>query len=163
MLMAAWKFAALATGNSVILKPQEQSPLTAIRLAELASEAGIPDGVFAVLPGFADGGQGDGPAYGYRLSGLHRLGRGRQAVPALCRSVNMKRVYLECGGKSPNIILDDVPELRAAAERAATSVQSRWVCVFLAPDPGERIQDRVSGHRGRNRQVDPSRRSAGPQ
>lgn len=53
MIMAAWKIApALATGNSVILKPSEKSPLTAIRLAALATEAGIPDGVFNVLPGF---------------------------------------------------------------------------------------------------------------
>ncbi len=64
MLMAAWKLApALAAGNSVILKPAEQSPLTAIRLAELAAEAGIPDGVFNVLPGF-------GPTAGKAL-GLH--------------------------------------------------------------------------------------------
>jgi acyl-CoA reductase-like NAD-dependent aldehyde dehydrogenase len=55
LLMACWKISpALAAGNSVILKPAEQSPLTAIRLAELAAEAGIPEGVFNVLPGFGE-------------------------------------------------------------------------------------------------------------
>ncbi len=146
MLMAAWKFApALATGNSVILKPAEQSPLTAIRLAELASEAGIPDGVFNVLPGF-------GPTAG-KAMGLHMdidclafTGSGEVGKLFLqyAGQSNMKRVYLECGGKSPNIILDDVPELRAAAERAATAICFNQGEVCVAPSRlilSERIQD----------------------
>lgn len=146
MLMAAWKLApALATGNSVILKPAEQSPLTAIRMAELAAEAGLPEGVFNVLPGF-------GPTAGKAL-GLHMdvdclafTGSGEVGKLFLQYSgqSNMKRVWLECGGKSPNIILDDVPDLRAAAERAATAICFNQGEVCVAPSRlilSERIQD----------------------
>lgn len=146
MLMATWKFApALATGNSVVLKPAEQSPLTAIRLAELAAEAGIPDGVFNVLPGF-------GPTAGKAL-GLHMdvdclafTGSGEVGKLFLqyAGQSNMKRVFLECGGKSPNIILDDVPELRVAAERAATAICFNQGEVCVAPSRlilSERIRD----------------------
>ncbi|MBM7322169.1 aldehyde dehydrogenase [Agrobacterium sp. S2] len=135
MLMATWKFApALAMGNSVVLKPAEQSPLTALRLAELAAEAGIPDGVFNVLPGF-------GPTAGKAL-GLHLdvdclafTGSGEVGKLFLqyAGQSNMKRVFLECGGKSPNIILDDVPELRVAAERAATAICFNQGEVCVAP------------------------------
>ncbi|GCA51061.1 aldehyde dehydrogenase PuuC [Sinorhizobium sp. KGO-5] len=146
MLMAAWKLApALATGNSVILKPAEQSPLTALRMAELAAEAGIPDGVFNVLPGF-------GPTAGKAI-GMHMdvdclafTGSGEVGKLFLqyAGQSNMKRVFLECGGKSPNIILDDVPELRAAAERAATAICFNQGEVCVAPSRlilSERIQD----------------------
>lgn len=146
MLMATWKLApALATGNSVILKPAEQSPLTAIRMAELAAEAGLPEGVFNVLPGF-------GPTAGKAL-GLHMdvdclafTGSGEVGKLFLQYSgqSNMKRVWLECGGKSPNIILDDVPDLRAAAERAATAICFNQGEVCVAPSRlilSERIQD----------------------
>ncbi len=135
MLMATWKFApALAMGNSVVLKPAEQSPLTAIRLAELAAEAGIPDGVFNVVPGF-------GPTAGKAL-GLHMdvdclafTGSGEVGKLFLqyAGQSNMKRVFLECGGKSPNIILDDVSELRVAAERAATAICFNQGEVCVAP------------------------------
>jgi 4-guanidinobutyraldehyde dehydrogenase/NAD-dependent aldehyde dehydrogenase len=124
MLMAAWKLGpALAAGNSVILKPAEQSPLTAIRMAELASEAGLPDGVFNVLPGY-------GPTAGKAL-GLHMdvdciafTGSGEVGKLFLqyAGQSNMKNVWLECGGKSANIILDDVADLKAAAQRAATAL-----------------------------------------
>ncbi|WP_112309877.1 aldehyde dehydrogenase [Pseudogemmobacter bohemicus] len=146
MLMAAWKLApALATGNSVILKPAEQSPLTAIRMAELAAEAGIPAGVFNVLPGF-------GPTAG-RALGLHMdvdclafTGSGEVGKLFLhyAGQSNMKRVWLECGGKSPNIIMDDVPELRLAAERAATAICFNQGEVCVAPSRlilAEKIQD----------------------
>ncbi|WP_273786552.1 aldehyde dehydrogenase [Brucella intermedia] len=146
MLMATWKLApALAMGNSVILKPAEQSPLTAIRMAELAAEAGIPDGVFNVVPGF-------GPTAG-KAMGMHMdidclafTGSGEVGKLFLqyAGQSNMKRVYLECGGKSPNIILDDVPEMRAAAERAATAICFNQGEVCVAPSRlilSERIQD----------------------
>ncbi|MEX5669438.1 aldehyde dehydrogenase family protein, partial [Pseudomonas neuropathica] len=90
-------------GNSVILKPAEQSPLTALRIAELAAQAGIPPGVFNVLPGF-------GPTAG-RTLGLHMdvdtlvfTGSGEVGKLFLQYSgqSNMKRVWLECGGKTPN-------------------------------------------------------------
>jgi len=146
MLMATWKFApALAMGNSVVLKPAEQSPLTAIRLAELAAEAGIPNGVFNVVPGF-------GPTAGKAL-GMHMdvdclafTGSGEVGKLFLqyAGQSNMKRVFLECGGKSPNIILDDVPELRVAAERAATAICFNQGEVCVAPSRlilSKRIQD----------------------
>ena len=81
LLMAAWKIAPmLAAGNSLVLKPSEKSPLTALKVAELAVEAGIPPGVFNVVPGLrADRRQGARAAHGCRLHRLHRLDRDRQA------------------------------------------------------------------------------------
>ena len=132
LLMACWKFApALATGNSVILKPAEQSPLSALRAAELAMEAGIPEGVFNVIPGY-------GPTAGKAL-GVHmdvdKLGfTGSTEVGKYFLSYsgesNMKRVSLECGGKSPNIIFADAPDLDHAAQMAADGMfgNSGQVC-----------------------------------
>jgi acyl-CoA reductase-like NAD-dependent aldehyde dehydrogenase len=130
--MACWKFApALATGNSFILKPAEQSPLSALRIAELAVEAGMPEGVFNVVPGF-------GPTAGKAL-GMHmdvdKLGFtgstevGRYFLSYSGQS-NMKRVSLECGGKSPNIIFADAPDLDHAAKMAADGMfgNSGQVC-----------------------------------
>ncbi|MGB5622593.1 MAG: aldehyde dehydrogenase [Gammaproteobacteria bacterium] len=124
LLMAAWKLGpALAAGNSVVLKPSEKSPLSAIRIAELAVEAGIPDGVFNVLPGM-------GPTAGKALA-LHMdvdclAFTGSTAVGKLILQYsgqsNMKRVWLECGGKSPNIVLADCPDLARAAEAAASGI-----------------------------------------
>ena len=132
LLMACWKFApALATGNSFILKPAEQSPLSALRIAELAVEAGMPEGVFNVVPGF-------GPTAGKAL-GMHmdvdKLGFtgstevGRYFLSYSGQS-NMKRVSLECGGKSPNIIFADAPDLDHAAKMAADGMfgNSGQVC-----------------------------------
>ncbi|MBU2856096.1 aldehyde dehydrogenase [Acidithiobacillus ferrooxidans] len=122
--MAAWKVApALAAGNSVILKPAEQSPLTALRLAELALDAGIPAGILNVLPGY-------GPTAGKAL-GLHPdvdclAFTGSTEVGKLFLQYsgqsNMKRVWLECGGKSPNIIFADCDDLDAAAQAAAMAI-----------------------------------------
>jgi len=124
LLMASWKIApALATGNSVILKPSEKSPLTALRLAELAAEAGIPDGVFNVLPGFGRG-AGEPLALHMDVDGIVFTGStavGKHLLQCAGRS-NMKRAYMECGGKSPNIVFADAPDLRAAAEAAATGI-----------------------------------------
>ena len=87
MLMAAWKIApALAMGNSVLLKPSEKSPLTAIRLAELAIEAGIPAGRVQRAARLRQGrGRAAGPAHGRGRTGVHRLDRGRQAPDAMRR------------------------------------------------------------------------------
>ncbi len=89
LLMACWKLGpALATGNSVILKPAEQSPLTAIRLAELAVEAGIPEGVLQRRAGLRrDRRPGARPPHGRGHDRLHRLDRGRQVLPPLLRRV----------------------------------------------------------------------------
>ena len=124
LLMACWKISpALAAGNSVILKPAEQSPLTAIRLAELAAEAGIPEGVFNVLPGF---GETAGQALGRHMdvdvlafTGSTEVGK---YFLRYSGESNMKQVWLECGGKSPNIVLGDAPNLDVAARRTAFGI-----------------------------------------
>ncbi|MGU7784727.1 aldehyde dehydrogenase [Burkholderia sp. PU8-34] len=123
LLMAAWKFApALAAGNSVVLKPSEKSPLTALRVARLAHDAGVPPGVFNVVPGGAEPG---------RLLALHRdvdciaftgSTRTGQQIMACAAQSNLKRVWLELGGKSPNIVLPDCPDLDRAAKAAADAI-----------------------------------------
>ncbi|HMB57635.1 MAG TPA: aldehyde dehydrogenase family protein, partial [Arenimonas sp.] len=124
MLMAAWKIApALAMGNSVVLKPSEKSPLTAIRLAELAIEAGIPPGVFNVVPGFGKG-AGEPLAMHMDVDGLVFTGStavGKFLLECAGRS-NMKRAYMECGGKSPNLVFADAPDLKSAAVAAASGI-----------------------------------------
>ena len=124
LLMATWKFApALAMGNSVILKPSEKSPLTAIRVAELAIEAGIPAGVFNVLPGFGQG-AGKPLALHMDVDGIVFTGStavGKHLLQCAGRS-NMKRAYMECGGKSPNLVFADAPDLAAAAQAAASGI-----------------------------------------
>ena len=124
MLMAAWKIApALAMGNSVILKPSEKSPLTAIRLAQLAIEAGIPPGVLNVLPGFGKG-AGEPLALHMDVDGLVFTGStaiGKHLMQCAGRS-NLKRAYMECGGKSPNIVFADAPDLEVAARAAAGAI-----------------------------------------
>jgi acyl-CoA reductase-like NAD-dependent aldehyde dehydrogenase len=124
LIMAAWKIGpALAAGNSLILKPSEKSPLSAIRIAELASAAGIPDGVFNVLPGY---GHTVGKALALHMdvdcvafTGSTRTGK---LMLQYSGQSNMKRVWLECGGKSPNIILADCPDLDRAAASAASAI-----------------------------------------
>ena len=124
LLMAAWKIApALAMGNSVVLKPSEKSPLSAIRLAELAMSAGIPAGVFNVLPGSGVE-AGEPLALHMDVDGLVFTGStavGKQILQCAGRS-NMKRAYMECGGKSPNIVFADAPDLRKAAVAAASGI-----------------------------------------
>jgi acyl-CoA reductase-like NAD-dependent aldehyde dehydrogenase len=124
LLMASWKFApALATGNCIIMKPAEQTSLSLLRVAELSLEAGIPAGVFNVVPG-------SGPDAGKPLA-LHMdvdavVFTGSTAVGKLIMGYsaqsNLKRVGLECGGKSPQIIMADCGNLDAAAEAAAWGV-----------------------------------------
>ncbi|SEJ01855.1 gamma-glutamyl-gamma-aminobutyraldehyde dehydrogenase [Azotobacter beijerinckii] len=124
LLMACWKLGpALASGNSVILKPSEKSPLTAIRLAQLAFEAGIPPGVLNVLPGY---GHTVGKALALHMdvdclvfTGSTRVAR---QLMVYAGESNMKRVWLEAGGKSPNIVFADAPDLKAAAEAAAGAI-----------------------------------------
>ena len=124
LLIACWKLGpALAAGNSVVLKPAEQSPLTAIRIAELAAEAGIPDGVLNVLPGY---GEAAGQALGRHMDVDCVAFTGSTDVGKLflryASESNMKQVSLECGGKSPNIVMADAPDLDAAAKAAAFGV-----------------------------------------
>lgn len=124
LLMAAWKLApALASGCSVIVKPAEQTSLSALRLAELAAEAGIPPGVLAVLPGL---GETTGRAIGLHsdidavsFTGSTEVGR---LFLRYAADSNLKSIGLEMGGKSPFIVLDDAelsPELIENAVTAA--------------------------------------------
>ena len=124
LLMAAWKLApALAMGNSVVLKPSEKSPLSVIRLAEIAMEAGIPAGVFNVVPGYGKG-AGEPLALHMDVDGLVFTGStavGKHLLQCAGRS-NLKRAYMECGGKSPNIVFADARDLDKAAEAAASGI-----------------------------------------
>jgi 4-guanidinobutyraldehyde dehydrogenase / NAD-dependent aldehyde dehydrogenase len=124
LLMAAWKIGpALATGNSLIVKPAEQSPLTAIRVAELAIEAGLPKGVLNVVPGL---GESAGQALGMHMDVDCVAFTGSAEVGKLFLQYsgksNMKRISLECGGKSPHIILADCHDLDKAAQAAAFGI-----------------------------------------
>jgi gamma-glutamyl-gamma-aminobutyraldehyde dehydrogenase len=122
--MAAWKLApALAAGNSVILKPAEQSPFSALRLAELALEAGLPAGVLNVLPGL---GEQTGKALGLHsdvdclvFTGSTQVGKYFMEYSA---QSNLKQVWLECGGKSANLVFADCQDLDLAAEKAAFGI-----------------------------------------
>jgi len=124
MIMAAWKLGpALAAGNSVVLKPSEKSPLTACRLAELAVEAGIPPGVFNVVPGYGhEAGEAlalhmDVDAIGF--TGSTRVGR--RMLDYSGRS-NLKRVYNELGGKSAFVVFNDFDDIARAARTVAGSM-----------------------------------------
>ncbi|MFO6490818.1 aldehyde dehydrogenase PuuC [Hafnia alvei] len=124
LLLACWKLGpALAAGNSVILKPSEKSPLTALRIAGLAKEAGLPDGVLSVIAGF---GQGAGQALSRHpdVDVLTFTGSTRTAKQLLkdAGDSNMKRVWLEAGGKSANIVFADCPDLQKAAANAAAGI-----------------------------------------
>lgn len=124
LLMSCWKLGpALATGNSIILKPSEKSPLTGIRIAQLAIEAGIPAGVFNVLPGFGHT-VGKALALHMDVDTLVFTGSTKIAKQLMIYAgeSNMKRVWLEAGGKSPNIVFADAPDLQAAAESAASAI-----------------------------------------
>lgn len=124
MIMASWKIApALAAGNSVVLKPSEKSPLTALRMADLALEAGIPPGVFNVVTGY-------GPEAGSPLAlhmdvdciaftGSTRVGK---QIHVMAGQSNLKRAWTELGGKSPNIVFADCPNLDKAVEAAVGSI-----------------------------------------
>jgi len=121
LLMAAWKLGpALATGCTVVLKPAEQTPLTALRLAELIAEAGVPDGVVNVVPGF-------GETAGARLAAHPDVNKvaftgstevGKLIVEAAAG--NLKKLTLELGGKSPNIVFEDAED--NAVEGAANAI-----------------------------------------
>jgi gamma-glutamyl-gamma-aminobutyraldehyde dehydrogenase/4-guanidinobutyraldehyde dehydrogenase/NAD-dependent aldehyde dehydrogenase len=124
MLMAAWKIGpALASGNSLVLKPSEKAPLSSLRLAELALEAGVPPGVFNVLPGY---GNEVGSALGLHMdvdciafTGSTRVGK---QILQMAGQSNLKRAWTELGGKSANIVCADCPDLDAAVESAIGSI-----------------------------------------
>jgi acyl-CoA reductase-like NAD-dependent aldehyde dehydrogenase len=124
LIMAAWKLGpVLAAGNSIVLKPSEKSPLSALRIAELAVEAGLPPGVFNVVPGF---GHTAGKALashmdvdGIAFTGSTATGK---LIMGYAAQSNLKRVSLECGGKSPNIVMADFHDVERAARAAAFAI-----------------------------------------
>jgi len=124
MIMAAWKLGpALAAGNSVVLKPSEKSPLSALRLAELALEAGLPPGVFNVVPGYGHE-AGEALALHPEVDAIGFTGStrtGRRMLEYAGRS-NLKRVYNELGGKSAFLVFPDFDDLDRCAATVAGSM-----------------------------------------
>ncbi|TDJ14715.1 MAG: aldehyde dehydrogenase family protein, partial [Deltaproteobacteria bacterium] len=121
LLMAAWKLGpALACGNSVVLKPAEQTPLTALRLGRLICEVGFPDGTVNIVTGFGDAGAALANHDGVdKLAFTGSTEVGHEIVRA--SATNLKRVSLELGGKSPTIVFDDA-DLELAAEGVAGAI-----------------------------------------
>jgi aldehyde dehydrogenase (NAD+) len=160
MLMQAWKLApALATGNTVVMKPAEQTPLSALRIGELIVEAGYPAGVVNLLPGF-------GPTAGAAIASHMDVDKvaftgstevGHLIMGAAAKS-NLKRVTLELGGKSPNIVFGDT-DLDEAVEGAHFGLffnHGQCCCAGSRVFVEEKIYDRFvekSGVRARNRTV----------
>jgi 4-(gamma-glutamylamino)butanal dehydrogenase len=124
IFVAMWKIApALAGGNSIVVKPAEQTSLTCVRLAELAVEAGLPPGVFNVVPGL---GETAGQAVGRHpdidcvsFTGSGEVGRYFLKYSA---ESNLKKVVLECGGKSPAIVMGDVQDVGPIAGQLASGI-----------------------------------------
>ncbi|SEO97733.1 gamma-glutamyl-gamma-aminobutyraldehyde dehydrogenase [Salinihabitans flavidus] len=133
LMIGAWKLApALAMGNSVVLKPAETASLSLLRLAELASEAGLPDGVLNVVTGQGSV-AGEALALSMDVDVMVFTGSGatgRRLLEYSARS-NLKRCYLELGGKSPNIVFADAHDLDEAAKVSAMGIfrNSGQVCV----------------------------------
>ncbi len=173
MLMLAWKLApALATGNTVVMKPAEQTPLSALRIGELIVEAGFPEGVVNILPGF-------GPTAGAAIARHMDVDKvaftgstevGHLIMEAAAKS-NLKRMTLELGGKSPNIVFADT-DLDDAVEGAHFGLffnHGQCCCAGSRVFVEEKIYDQFvekSGARARKRTVgDPfdSKTDQGPQ
>ena len=163
MLMQAWKLApALATGNTVVLKPAEQTPLSALRIGELIVEAGFPEGVVNLLPGL-------GPKAGAaiarhmdvdKVAFTGSTGIGRLILQAAANS-NLKRVTLELGGKSPNIIFadTDLDEAVEGAHLGLFSNQGQICCagsrVFVEEEVYEGFLEKSVGRAGKRVVGDP--------
>ena len=157
LLMAAWNLApALATGNSIVLKPAEQTPLTALRLGELILEAGVPAGVVNIITGYGDAGAAiaaHGDVDKVAFTGSTEVGH--EIVKA--SAGNLKRVSLELGGKSPNIIFPDA-DLDEAIEGAAMAIffnHGQCCCagsrLFVEKSIYDRVVDGISGAAERTR------------
>jgi aldehyde dehydrogenase (NAD+) len=162
LLMAAWKLApALACGNTVVLKPAEQTPLTALRLAELVAEAGFPPGVVNVVPGY-------GPTAGAALAahpGVDKIAfTGSTEVGRLIQKAaagNLKSVSLELGGKSPNIVFADA-DIDAAVQGAIRGIffnQGEVCCagsrLFVEEAAHDHFVEALAGFAGALKQGDP--------
>ncbi len=155
LLMLAWKIGpSLAAGCSIVVKPAKETTLTALRVAELAHEAGVPAGVFNVLPG---GGRDVGEPLGRHrdvamVSFTGSTDTGRLFLQYAAES-NLKRVVLECGGKNPAVVLNDVKDLDTAAQHIVAgafwnmgencSASSRLI---VHADVKERLLERMGAH-----------------
>ncbi|WP_139170486.1 aldehyde dehydrogenase [Lutimaribacter saemankumensis] len=133
LMIGAWKLApALAAGNSVVLKPAETASLSLLRLAEICMECGLPDGVLNVVTGQGSV-AGEALALSHDVDVLVFTGSGATGRRLLQYSAasNLKRVYLELGGKSPNVVFADAPDLAQAAKVSAMGIfrNSGQVCV----------------------------------
>jgi 4-(gamma-glutamylamino)butanal dehydrogenase len=124
LTMAGWKLApALVMGNSVVLKPAEATPSSALRVAELALEAGLPPGVLNVVPGLgAEAGQALGRHPDVDVLAFTGSGETGARLLHYAAESNLKRVYLELGGKTPNVVFADAQDLDAAAAKAAWAI-----------------------------------------
>ena len=124
IMMAAWKVGpALAEGNTMVLKPAEQSSMSTIRLAELAVEAGVPDGVINVVPGYGEvAGKALGEHMGVDCVGFTGSTETGRLFLHYAADSNLKRVLLECGGKNPMIVMPDVEDLDVVADHAVNSI-----------------------------------------
>ncbi len=151
LLMAAWKIApALACGNTIVLKPAEQTPLTALRLGEICQEAGLPDGVLNIVPGY-------GPTAGAALAehmDVDKIaftgGSATGRIIMQAASKNLKRISLELGGKSPNIVFAD-SDIDSAVDGAMTGIffnQGEVCCagsrLFIEKSVHEEFIDKLS-------------------
>ena len=147
LLMQAWKWGpALAAGCTIVLKPAEQTPLTALKVAALAQEAGYPDGVINVIPGY-------GPTAGAAISSHMDIDKVAftgeyitgQIISEAAAKSNLKRVSLELGGKSPNIVFADA-DLDAAVEGAYFALffnQGQCCCAGSRLFVEEKVHDRL--------------------
>jgi len=164
LIVTSWKLApALAAGNSVVLKPAEQSPLSALRLAELASEAGLPDGVLNVVPGF---GEEAGEPLGRhpdvdKIAFTGSVAVGRRFMRYAGES-NGKAVSLELGGKSPQIVLADAADLEAAAQAIGWGIfyNAGQTChagsrLIVAREVREELVERITAFAGAMAPADP--------
>jgi phenylacetaldehyde dehydrogenase len=151
LLMAAWKLGpALATGCCVVLKPAEQTPLTALRLGELIAEAGFPDGVVNIVPGY---GETAGAALAAHMDVDKIAFTGSTEVGKLivhAATGNLKKVSLELGGKSPNIVMDDA-DLESAIPGASMAIffnQGQCCCagsrLFIEKKVFDKVVDGIS-------------------
>ena len=149
LLMAAWKLgAALACGNCVVLKPAEQTPLSALLLGQLTCEVGFPDGVVNIVTGFGDAGAALAAHDGVdKVAFTGSTEVGHEIVKA--SAGNLKRVSLELGGKSPCIVLDDA-DIELAAEGVAGAIffnHGQCCCagsrIFAGPKVREELTERV--------------------
>lgn len=160
MLMLAWKWGpALAAGNCVVLKPAEQTPLSALRIGELALEAGFPDGVINIVTGFGADSAGEAISHHMDIDKVAFTGEdktGKLIVQA--STTNLKRVSLELGGKAPNIVFADA-DIDAAVKGAITGIffnQGQVCCagsrLFLEKNIHDEFMSKLTERIGKMRQ-----------